>query len=422
MFEGVDRIFPNFATRMNRTCFLLLVTMFSTTELAPAQVMVEFTETETRLYALTGGDEFNGSILNEEKWMTAYPWGRHLYCSLDENFYTEAGVGIKEGILTLEARKSAITARAIPYEPDDFIIRCEEKPPAKNLMTLDYQSGMIYSREKFTYGYYEVLFRADAGEGLWPACWLFGADNQEIDIFEIGGRRTDAFHVDVHCKTGCRDYRRLFGLARTNWGDYMKTNTDWSASYHRAAVHWTQDGITWRIDGTPVAWWKGHFRDPLAIICNLAVTGKKGSLGGKISAQTPLPARFNIGYIRIWQECAGATLSPLNTLASDSTTTMVAQAVKLKRKNRPEYNKRKLNNACDQLFLYFTDSNNLLLQIQSNNNDPFTFTISDNTGTLLQTTTAAGLHHFPLTSLGTGRYLITLQKGQLRQGIPLEMP
>lgn len=384
--------------------------------------MVEFTGTKTRLYTLTGGDEFTGNTLNTEKWMTAYPWGRHLYCSLDENFYTESGVSLQDGILTLQAQKSTRTARAIPYEPDDFIIRCDHKPPAKNLMTLDYQSGMIFSTEKYKYGYYEVLFRADAGEGLWPACWLFGADNQEIDIFEIGARRTNAFHVDVHCKSGCKDYRHLLGLARTNWGDYMKTNTDWSSCYHRAAVHWTPEGITWWIDGTPVAWWEGHISNPLSLICNLAITGKEGSLGGKINDLTHLPAQFNIGYIRVWQEQPAATLYPANTLQNDPKAAGPAKPVKLLRKKRPEYKNRKLKNTGDQLFLNCTDGGELQVLVQSPQKDPYRLTITRGPEKVIQTTVTAGYQVITLPKLTTGSYQLSLQKGHIKREIPFEMP
>ena len=67
-------------------------------------------------------------------------------------------------------------------------------------MNFDYQSGLIYSKEKFRYGHFEIRFKTDAASGHWPAFWLFGGDGQEIDIFEMGAGKLNEVHVDVHCK------------------------------------------------------------------------------------------------------------------------------------------------------------------------------------------------------------------------------
>ncbi|MBL7924578.1 MAG: glycoside hydrolase family 16 protein [Bacteroidia bacterium] len=267
------------------------------------QVMIEFREKSVRKWELSDGDEFNGDGLDREKWMTSYPWARHLYCSMDVNYYSDGDDLIcKEGLLNISARVSPVQARSIPYERDDFLLPCDFKAPARNLMQFDYQSGLIYSKKNFLYGYFEINFRTDAGQGLWPAFWLFGADNQEIDIFEIGGGRTGDFHVDVHCKKGCKNYPVFLGLLRTNWGDYVETDANWQKEYHTIAVDWEPEGITWYLDGKAVAWWKGSFKEALALIANLAVTNKAGSLGGAISAATPFPAFMQVDYIRVWQK------------------------------------------------------------------------------------------------------------------------
>jgi hypothetical protein len=53
------------------------------------QVLIEFKGDEKTMYTYIGGDEFTGEGLNKEKWMTAYPWARHLYCSMDVNYYSD---------------------------------------------------------------------------------------------------------------------------------------------------------------------------------------------------------------------------------------------------------------------------------------------------------------------------------------------
>lgn len=387
-----------------------------------AQVMIEFEDELIRKYALTYGDEFDGEELDKEKWMTAYPWARHLYCSMDVSVYTDAESTVKNGMLRLTADKTKVRTRAIPYEPDDFIIPCDIKPPAKNLMDFEYQSGMIFSKEKFTYGYYEIMFRADAGEGLWPAFWLFGADNQEIDIFEIGSSKTNAYHVDVHCKNGCKNYKRFLGLGRSNWGDYIETNTNWSTSYHRAAIHWTAKGITWFIDGTPIAWWKGHFKDPLSLIANIAVTNKKGSFGGMVNDKTKFPAAMEVAYIRVLQEKNNVTLRPLTSKQEDPVSSLQSKELKVLKKVRPEYRNGILKKTPDKVFLTLDADKSLEIEVQSIKPKKYRMIIGNQTENRRTADLKQGQQSISLANLPSGTYQVSLKSEDQECTFQIEMP
>jgi beta-glucanase (GH16 family) len=349
--------------------FFLLMTSITTLN---GQVLIEFKGDEKTMYTYIGGDEFTGEGLNKEKWMTSYPWARHLYCSMDVNYYSD-GDDLQQqgGILSITARKSKITARAIPYESDSFLLRCPDKPTVSNLMTFDYQSGLIYSKEKYTYGLFEIRFRTDATSGLWPAFWLFGADNQEIDIFEMGGSRAGAFHVDVHCKKGCKNYPVFLGLLRKNWGDHLYTTADWKNNFHTISIDWREEGITWYLDGLPVAWWKGTFSDPLALIANLAVTNKEGSIGGAITGSTLFPAKFDIDYIRIWQKDdrqnylfeKSVHASPFRELLQDNKN---SEAATLTKKKRPEYKRKIIKTPVQRIGIFRESADKLLVSMEGN--------------------------------------------------------
>lgn len=352
--------------------FPLLLILFSIAKKTNGQILIEFRGSEKNVYTYRGGDEFNGSSLDRNKWMTAYPWARHLYCSMDVNYYSDGDdLQINDGKLSITARKSKITARAIPYESDSFLLSCPDKPTVRNLMNYEYQSGLIYSSEKYTNGIFEMRFKTDVSAGLWPAFWLFGADNQEIDIFEMGGNRKSTFHVDVHCKSGCKNYPVFLGLFRKNWGDYLTTTANWEQDYHTIGVDWRTNGIIWYLDGLPVAWWKGIFNEPLALIANLAVTNKEGSLGGAVSSATVFPASFNIDYIRIWQkekdviyklpagsnQYSSQKISAASMFLSESSTIG---------KKRPEYNRKMLKTPVQRIAIFRTDSNQLLFFTEGN--------------------------------------------------------
>ena len=318
-----------------------------------AQVSFEFKDSGVTSWKYKDGDEFNTGTLDKNKWLTCYPWARHLYCSMDVNYYSDGeDLKMNDGILSITARKSPVTARAIPYENDDYIISCESKQAAKNLMRFTYQSGIIYSQNKYLYGHFEINFRTDAGNGLWPAFWLFGSDNQEIDIFEIGGNRKNDFHVDVHCKKGCNNYPVFMGLLRKNWGDYLRSNVSWENTFHNISITWEPSGVSWYLDGQPVAWWEGDFHEPLSLIANLAVTNKEGSMGGAIDEKTKLPANFDINYIRIWEKGNNGKIVISESDGETKPITTASSLARLVKKRKPEYKRKVLKHAVKRISVF----------------------------------------------------------------------
>lgn len=404
------------------TSLLLLFLLGSA--ISKAQVMIIFNNNNATTYSIKGGDEFESSAIDREKWMTAFPWARHLYCSMDVSVYSDGDdLVLKDGQLHITARKAPVTTRAIPYESDDFNLTCDHKPSVKNLMKFDYQSGLVYSKQQFTYGYYEINFRADAGNGLWPAFWLFGEENQEIDIFEIGGLKTHAYHVDIHCKNGCDNYKRFLGVFRSNWGDYLETDADWSTSFHTLAINWTTEGITWFIDGTPVAWWEGKLTNPMSVIANVAVTDKEGSFGGKINERTKFPSEMTVNYIRVWQPDSKASLQPVAEQNSSLSTPVIPGQSALKHKTRPEYRNKVIKNYPDRIFAAFNKSNQLEILLQSVQKSTFIMTIKNTTGnTILERRINAGMNLIELGTLTTGNYEIIFKNDKSQSSIRLEMP
>ena len=95
--------------------------------------MVEFKDNTSKVYDYSWADEFDATTLNNDKWMNSYPWGRHLRCNPEVNYYSDGkDLILENGFLQIQARKAPITTRAIPYENDDYIISCKNKPDIKN--------------------------------------------------------------------------------------------------------------------------------------------------------------------------------------------------------------------------------------------------------------------------------------------------
>lgn len=394
-----------------------------------AQVMVEIKDKDVKVYALRGGDEFNSKELDRNIWSTSYPWARHLYCSMDINYYSDGDDLIQEnGVLSISARKSKIRARAIPYESDTFKLICNSKPIISNLMNFDYQSGLIYSQEKYTYGFFEIRFRTDIREGLWPAFWLFGADNQEIDIFEMGGSGYNTFHVDVHCKDGCNNYPVFMGLLKKNWGAHLKTTAFWEKAFHTIAIDWEEEGITWYLDGTPAAWWKGQFKAPLALIANLAVTNQEGSIGGAVRANTIFPVKFDIDYIRIWQEDLSGLYkmkSPLTTASTQDISklpTLLSPAV-ITRKKKPEYKRKKLKTPVQRISICRVTPNTISLFQEGNSAEKTSIDVFSGNfkSPILSQEIKRGYTSLQLSEPVQGKFIFKIKSGETEAVVPLEM-
>lgn len=139
----------------------------------------------------------------------------------------------------------------------------------------------------FRYGRVDVRFRADAGDGLWPAVWLLAPGAKRSDGKLPYPSRPEIDIVEIH---GDSPNRWRFHLHNTADGADVDPGSsfvgpDSSTGFHTASVDWRPDKITWLVDG--VARWTyagpGIPQEPMYLVMNLAVGGWAG---------TPDPAAF----------------------------------------------------------------------------------------------------------------------------------
>ncbi len=318
-----------------------------------AQVLWQIHNNKVTTWNYNEGDEFNNSFIDTSKWLDSYPWGRSLYCSLENHYYTNfKNCKLENGILSLIAKPEKITARSVPYEDDNYRLLCEGKDIGKNLRTFDYTTGMIFSKKKYHYGYYEIKFRSSAGKGIWPAFWLYaGHENDEIDVFELNGSRNTEFHVDVHCQKGCKNYKTTFGLIRKNWGDYLTASVNWESGFNVISIEWQPSFIKWFLNGKAVAYWKGNFEMPMWVIANIALARNGGPFGPGPDKTTPFPAAFDIDYIRMWTT-ANASTSKSSTMVQMELPDVTGGKAYLVKGSRPESKNKILNEK--HTFILFT--------------------------------------------------------------------
>lgn len=149
------------------------------------------------------------------------------------------------------------------------------------------------------YGYFEIRAKLPAGEGVWPAFWLIGAERlepgsdltAEIDIMEHYGAMPAAFSAKWH--VWHRD-----GSGRHEWGFERKAVEAGALSrdFHRYGVLVTEERTTFFFNGAP--FWSAptppEHRQPMMVLANL------GLGGGWPVTDAADGAEMLIDYIRVY--------------------------------------------------------------------------------------------------------------------------
>lgn len=248
-------------------------------------------------WKLTWADEFNGRTgagIDEAKW-TAETGG--------------GGWGNRElQFYTARLRNASMDGRG------SLAIRAykETPPPGAECWygPCLYTSARLITKRKFEqqYGRFEARLRLPAGQGLWPAFWMLGADIDrvgwpacgEIDIMENIGREPGTVHGTLHGPgySGAQGVGAPYALpAGRRFAD----------SFHTFAVEWEPRAIRWYVDGqlfqtrTPAdlpAGARWVFDRPFFLILNVAVGG---NWPGGPDATTSFPQTLLVDYVRVYR-------------------------------------------------------------------------------------------------------------------------
>jgi beta-glucanase (GH16 family) len=176
-------------------------------------------------WALTFGDEFEGTSLDLSKWATTYADGSRTNNDELEWYVDDAHI-VSAGTLKLLAKYDTVQ----PGFP--------------------YTSGMISSHNGFSqaYGYFEASMKIPSGYGLWPAFWLLPLPLNwppEIDVMENLGKDTRRIYMYHHYSTN-------YPYPGEPEGGSVGTSyygPGYSSGFHTYGVEWSPSAITWYIDG-----------------------------------------------------------------------------------------------------------------------------------------------------------------------------
>ena len=238
-------------------------------------------------------DNFDGTSLNADKWMSQIPWTRtHKGDAYDR----AENLTVNDGLLT-------ITAKAESYGGKSFT------------------SGAIstgYSKFRFKYGYAEARIKMPSARGSWCNFWMLSDGwPPEIDVVE--------YPLDSVSGDNNQLYRYIsnihYGDSQSSMATHWKSNL--SAGYHVYALDWRPWYIAYYFDNGFVRslndFSYGNDFGSMYLILNYYVGG---AWSGQVwehpdPATWPNPAtsdagKMKIDWVRVWQrnrdtvkECIG---------------------------------------------------------------------------------------------------------------------
>lgn len=237
-------------------------------------------------FNLVWADDFDGDQVNTENWTFetgASGWGNNEL----ENYTNGSNAEVKEGVLTITARKI-----------DDYTA------------VGSYTSSRIITKDKreFTYGKIEVRAQLPSGRGIWPAIWMLGANIDQVswpacgetDIMEYVGYQPNMVFATVHTPSG-------YGADGDGSSRTLQTAEE---EFHIYGLIWTEKEMIFYIDEVSNVTFRyapatktadnWPFDKPQFFILNVAVGGNWGGAQG--IDNSIFPQSMLIDYVHVYQE------------------------------------------------------------------------------------------------------------------------
>ena len=249
-------------------------------------------------YKLVWADEFNTNGRPDARnWTFEQGFVRNR----EQQWYQPENASCENGMLVIEARREFV---------QNSKLDSTGTASKGGRSQAEYTSASLLTKglHQWTYGRFEMRGRIDTRPGLWPAFWTLGSARRwpgcgEIDIME--------FYRGKLLANACWS-----GTGRSAmWDDFKKPIEEfgdpaWSSKFHVWRMDWDSDEIQLYVDELLLNTIDlketfnqdiekaNPFREPHYILLNLAIGGTNGGDPSK----TEFPARFEVDYVRVYQQ------------------------------------------------------------------------------------------------------------------------
>jgi beta-glucanase (GH16 family) len=222
-------------------------------------------------------DEFEGSSLDRGKWVVGLEWWKGRQPAL----FSEKNITVSDGKLHLTMRK-------------------EKLPPELEKQGYhDYTSAALRSKDRASYGYYEVKAKPMNSAGS-SSFWFHREDtpgwSTEIDVFEISGNTKKferRYNMNLH----------VFGTPQLvkHWSVPGVWMAPWrfADDYHVYGLQWGAEAIKYYVDGAVVRTVENTcWHQPLYLTFDSETMPDWFGM----PKDEDLPSTFSIEYVRVWKK------------------------------------------------------------------------------------------------------------------------
>ncbi|MBA4241639.1 MAG: hypothetical protein C0448_13010 [Sphingobacteriaceae bacterium] len=394
-----------------------------------AQVMWQVKTNSSQKWYYQDGDEFNDSTIDENKWMFGMPWGS--VTMTQDLAFSRNNVIVENGRASFISKKENVSVHINDWEIKPKYLEKTGKKVVDGMYDVNYTAGMLSSKRKFKYGYFELRFKANEEKGIWPAFWLFGGEpNEEIDFFELKGERENQIHLDVHCPNGCENYRGGFLNLKKNWGAWLKTNESLAKNWNIISGEWQPNYVKFYLNGQPIGYFEGDFKTYQYLFINTSVAKDGEAFNPGPDEKTKWPNTFDVDYVRVWsKEDTIYDLKDKYKLFEYSPYTIDSvnlYQTQLKRKVNYVYDKKELSNELGTITLLPVFYNKYSLSIAGKDLGKIKVEIIDRFDAKVAGFSFENIEHYvmDLSALPTGPYKVKiyLLNQILTQDIPVLNP
>lgn len=249
-------------------------------------------------YSLVWSDEFDSDGKPDPgKWGYEYGFVRNE----EDQWYQEENAVCNNGLLIIEVRRE--------QKPNPRYIK-ESTEWRTSRPMINYTSACLITagKQEWKYGRFEMRGRIDISDGMWPAWWTLGVEkgwpaNGEIDIMEYYRGRVLANIACLAADHTPEWHSNTFPVDSLG-------GTAWANKFHVWRMDWTEEFIALYLDDALLNKVSvdslvnkdgsnfNPFKQPHYMLLNLAVGGQNGG----DPAKTAFPKRFEVDYIRVYQQ------------------------------------------------------------------------------------------------------------------------
>ncbi len=302
----------------NKTAWLTILLFYIGTHSLWSQYLWQIYPDTVIKWNYYNGDEFNKKEVDQNKWIRNLPWSRAVLSQ--DIYYLDSNVAVNNGNVQFYLKQESKLFSLQPWEMDStFLQKNKAKLIDGDKFPFKYTGGLLWSKQQYKYGYFEIKFKAATGQGIWPAFWLYGGNpNNEIDFMELKGEKEVSVHVDIHCKDGCSNYITGWFGYRKAFGHWVKVKEPLNEGYNIISGEWTPNYIKWFLNGILIAYSKQSINISMNLTAGTGIAKNGGAFKPGPNLKTPFPNEFDVDYIRVYKTDTIPNYNEIKTSMSDS--------------------------------------------------------------------------------------------------------